>query len=79
MRWRDSRETVDVALGFVGFFAVAFLGITLFCELTGEPALVWALTLLALVLAFVGLLQLRRRITARRRQAEEARFEHQDS
>ncbi|MFP3464227.1 hypothetical protein [Leifsonia sp. SIMBA_070] len=72
MRFSDSREMVDVGLGFVGFFAVAFFGITLFCELTGEPALGWALTLLALVLAFIGLLQLRRRILARRQEAEEA-------
>ncbi|NUU04969.1 hypothetical protein [Leifsonia sp. C5G2] len=79
MRWRDSREVVDVGLGFVGFFSVAFLGITVFCELTGEPALGWALTLLVLVLAFIGLLQLRRRIIARRQEAEEARFERQDS
>jgi len=79
MRWRDSREVVDVGLGFVGFFAVAFLGITVFCELTAEPALGWALTLLALVLAFIGLLQLRRRIIARRQEAEEARLQHQDS
>ena len=79
MRWSDSREVVDVGLGFVGFFGLAFLGITLYCELTGEPALGWALTLLVLVLAFIGLLQLRRRIIARRQEAEEARLEHQDS
>ncbi|GAA2057284.1 hypothetical protein [Leifsonia soli] len=79
MRWSDSREVVDVGLGFVGFFAVAFLAITVFCELTGEPALGWALTLLVLVLAFIGLLQLRRRIIARRQEAEEARLEHLDS
>jgi UPF0716 family protein affecting phage T7 exclusion len=79
MRWRDSREVVDVGLGFVGFFAVAFLGITVFCELTGEPALGWALTLLVLVLAFIGLLQLRHRMTARRQEAEEARLERRDS
>ena len=79
MRWNDSREAVDVGLGFVGFFAVAFFGITLFCELTGEPALGWALTLLALVLLFIGLLQLRRRIIARRQEAEERQHEHLNS
>ena len=73
MRWSDSREAVDVGLGFVGFFALAFLGITAYCELTGAPALGWALTLLALVLLFLGLLQLRRRILARRQEAEERR------
>jgi hypothetical protein len=79
MRWSDSREVVDVGLGFVGFFALAFLGITVYCELTGEPALGWALTLLVLVLAFIGLLQLRRRIIARRQEAEEAALAQRDS
>jgi hypothetical protein len=79
MRWSDSREVVDVGLGFVGFFALAFLGITVSCELTGEPALGWALTLLVLVLAFIGLLQLRRRIIARRQEAEEAALAQRDS
>jgi hypothetical protein len=79
MRWNDSRETVDVGLGFVGFFGVVFLGITIWCELTGQPALGWAITLLVLVLAFIGLLQLRRRIVARRQEAEERRRAHQNS
>jgi hypothetical protein len=79
MRWSDSREVVDVGLGFVGFFALAFLGITVYCELTGEPALGWALTLLVLVLAFIVLLQLRRRIIARRQEAEEAALAQRDS
>jgi hypothetical protein len=79
MRWSDSREVVDVGLGFVGFFALAFLGITVFCELSGQPALGWALTLLVLVLAFIGLLQLRRRIIARRQEAVENQHEHQNS
>ena len=79
MRFSDSREAVDAGLGFVGFFGVAFLGITIWCELTGQPALGWAITLLVLVLAFIGLLQLRRRIVARRQEAEERRREHQNS
>ena len=79
MRWNDSREVVDVGLGFTGFFALAFLGITVWCELTGQPALGWALTLLVLVLAFIGLLQWRRRIIARRQEAVESRHEHQGS
>jgi hypothetical protein len=79
MRWSDSREVVDVGLGFVGFFAFAFLVITAFCELTGEPALGWAITLLVLVLAFVGLLQLRRRIIARRQEADEERLARTDA
>ncbi|MGN6761041.1 MAG: MYXO-CTERM sorting domain-containing protein [Leifsonia sp.] len=78
MRWSDPRETTDVGIGFVGFFAFAFLVITIVCELTGQPALGWAITLLVLVLALVGLLQRRRRILAQR-EADEERRAHQDS
>ncbi|WP_348786628.1 hypothetical protein [Leifsonia sp. NPDC080035] len=74
MRWNDPLELVDVGLGFVGFFGVAFLIITAACELTGQPALGWALTTLALVLAFIALWQARRRILAARLRAEEARL-----
>ncbi|GIT80813.1 hypothetical protein LLS1_24820 [Leifsonia sp. LS1] len=71
MRWSDPREAVDVGIGFVGFFAVAFFVITLVCELTGQPALVWALITLVLVLLFVALWQARRRIIAARLRARE--------
>lgn len=73
MRWSDPREAVDVGLGFVGFFAAAFFVITLVCELTGQPALLWALVTLVLVLLFIALWQARRRILAARLQAEEER------
>jgi hypothetical protein len=79
MKWSDSREVTDVGLGFVGFFAIVFVIITAACELTGAPALGWALTSLVLVLAFIGLLQLRRRIVARREAAEEERLARLDS
>lgn len=42
-------------MGFVGFFGVVFLVVTVACELSGRPALGWALTLLALVLVVVVL------------------------
>lgn len=42
-------------MGFVGFFGVVFLVVTIACELSGRPALGWALTLLALVLVVVVL------------------------
>ena len=71
MRWSDPREAVDVGIGFVGFFAVAFFVITLVCELTGQPALVWALVTLVLVLLLVALWQARRRIIAARLRAHE--------
>ncbi|MFF2050123.1 hypothetical protein ACFVU2_00855 [Leifsonia sp. NPDC058194] len=66
MRWSDPREAVDVGIGFVGFFAFAFFVITLVCELTGQPALIWALVTLVLVLLLVALWQARRRILAAR-------------
>lgn len=73
MRWNDSRELVDVGLGFVGFFGIVFVIITAVCELTAQPALTWALISLVLVVAFIALLQARRRIAAARLRAEEAR------
>ncbi|WP_243064389.1 hypothetical protein [Humibacter sp. RRB41] len=72
---RDPREGVDVMLGAVGFFGVGFFVITVVSEITGADALGWALTLLAFVIAFAGLLVVRRRITDRvtaTRSAEEA-------
>jgi hypothetical protein len=60
-------DRVDLGIGFLGFFAAAFLVITLACELTGRPALPWALVLLALV---VGLaLEIRHRGAIVRRTA----------
>jgi predicted RND superfamily exporter protein len=56
-------ETVDVGIGIVGFFAFAFLVITVICELTGTDALGWALALLVFVLVLAALLMFRRRIT----------------
>ncbi len=47
MRRNDPKEFVDVGLGFVGFFGVAFVIITAVCELTGQEALPWALVSLA--------------------------------
>jgi len=46
---------IEEAIGFVGTFGVLFLGVTVFCEVTGRPALGWALTLLVCVLAVVVL------------------------
>ena len=52
-------------MGFVGFFGVVFLVVTVACELTGRPALGWALTLLALVLVVVVLDRWRVRVLRR--------------
>ena len=46
---------IEEAIGFAGTFGVLFLGATMFCEVTGRPALGWALTLLVCVLAVVAL------------------------
>jgi len=56
---------IEEAIGFVGMFGVLFLGVTVFCELTGRPALGWALTLLVCVLAVVGLDRWRRTVLRR--------------
>jgi hypothetical protein len=71
MRWNDSLEIVDVGIGIVGFFAFAFLIVTIVTEVMGADALGWALTLLALVLVLLVLWQARRRIVASRRPADE--------
>ncbi|ROS66905.1 hypothetical protein EDF42_0925 [Curtobacterium sp. PhB172] len=46
---------IEEAIGFVGMFGILFLGATVFCEVTGRPALGWALTLLVCVLGVVAL------------------------
>ena len=66
---RDPRETLDVFIGAVGFFAFAFFVITVVCELTGQDALGWALTLLAFVVLLAVLIAARRRMTTRRDRA----------
>lgn len=65
MRDTIGRDTLDVGIGIVGFFAFAFFVVTVASELTGADALGWALTLLALVLLLAALLLARRRMTAR--------------
>ncbi|MBF4608569.1 hypothetical protein [Curtobacterium sp. VKM Ac-1393] len=59
---------IEEAIGFVGMFGILFLGATVFCEVTGRPALGWALTLLVCVLGVVALDRWRVRVL--RRQAE---------
>lgn len=63
MRDTIGRDTLDVGIGIVGFFAFAFFVVTVVCELTGTDALGWALTLLVFVLLLGGLLLARRRMT----------------
>ena len=65
---------IEEAIGFVGCFGLLFLGVTVFCELTGRPALGWALTLLGAVVAIVLLDRWRRRVL--RRTADAAQADH---
>jgi len=62
---------IEEAIGFVGCFGLLFLGVTVFCELTGRPALGWALTLLVTVVAVVLLDRWRRRVLARHAPVED--------
>jgi hypothetical protein len=62
---RRPTAAIEEAMGFVGFFGVVFLVVTVACELTGRPALGWALTLLALVLVVVVLDRWRVRVLRR--------------
>ena len=59
-------------IGFSGLFALAFLVITVVCEVTGEPALSYALMLLALVVALGVLLRRRGRLVRAEREAAAA-------
>jgi membrane protein implicated in regulation of membrane protease activity len=56
---------IEEAIGFVGCFGLLFFGVTVSCELTGRPALGWALALLATVVAVVLLDRWRRRVLRR--------------
>lgn len=70
MRRHESLDYVDVCIGIVGFFAFAFLVVTVVSELTGTDALGWAMTLLAFVLILTALLLVRRRMVERHRRVE---------
>lgn len=61
-----SGEDFDIIIGFLGFWAVVLLVVTVWMEITGQPALWWALGLLATLLAVYGMLRLRRKLPARR-------------
>ena len=60
-----SGEDFDILIGFLGFWALVLFVVTLFLEVTGKPALLPAMILLALVLAIWGLIRLRRTLPAR--------------
>lgn len=60
-----SAEDFDLIIGFLGFWALVVFAATVWLEVTGQPALLWALGLLALVLALWGVVRLRRKLPAR--------------
>ncbi|MBK4347310.1 hypothetical protein [Lacisediminihabitans changchengi] len=67
---------VDQLIGFTGFFVVVFFGVTVYCELSAQPALGWALLLLGLVVLFGLLIRRRMKIV---RLALEAAVEEDES
>ncbi|WP_425341191.1 hypothetical protein [Arthrobacter oryzae] len=60
-----SGEDFDIIIGFLGFWAVVLLVVTVWMEVTAQPALGWALGLLGVLLALYGMVRLRRRLPAR--------------
>jgi hypothetical protein len=60
-----SGEDFDIIIGFLGFWAVVLLVVTVWMEVTAQPALGWALGLLATLLALYGMVRLRRGLPAR--------------
>lgn len=61
-----SGEDFDIIIGFLGFWALVLLVVTVWMEITGQFALWWALGLLATLLAIYGMMRLRRRLPDRR-------------
>ncbi|GAC1373975.1 MAG: hypothetical protein NVS2B15_11660 [Pseudarthrobacter sp.] len=60
-----SGEDFDIIIGFLGFWAVVLVVVTVWMEVTAQPALGWALGLLAVLVALYGMVRLRRRLPAR--------------
>jgi hypothetical protein len=60
-----SGEDFDIIIGFLGFWAVVLLVVTVWMEVTAQPALGWALGLLSTLLSLLGMIKLRRRLPLR--------------
>jgi hypothetical protein len=65
-RLERSGEDFDIIIGFLAFWALVLLVVTVWMEVTAQPALGWALGLLATLLALYGMVRLRRKLPARR-------------
>ena len=63
---QKSGEDFDIIIGFLGFWAALLFGVTVWMELTGQPALVWALGLLLVCLGLWLMIRLRRKLPDRR-------------
>lgn len=63
---QKSAEDFDIIIGFLGFWAVLLFGTTVWLEVTGQPALMWALGLLLVCVALWGMIRLRRKLPGRR-------------
>ena len=61
-----SGEDFDIIIGFLAFWALVLLVVTVWMEVTAQPALGWALGLLASLLALYGMVRLRRKLPPRR-------------
>ena len=55
-------EQFEIFIGFLGFWALVLLVVTVWLEVTGQPALWWALGLAAVLAAMAGLWALRRKV-----------------
>lgn len=75
-RRRQIKERFDLGIGFFGFFAVAFFLFTLVAEITGAPAVGWALITLLLAV-MVTSLWLGRRKALRRHDELDAQTVHE--
>jgi hypothetical protein len=64
-RRRRTKETYDLAVGFFGFFAVAFFVVSLVAQLTGGKA-VWASACCLVAAAVVAAILIFRRRALRR-------------
>lgn len=55
-------EQFEIFIGFLGFWGLVLLAITVWLEVTGQPALWWALGLAAVLIAMWGLWTVRRKV-----------------
>ncbi|WP_415853553.1 hypothetical protein [Sinomonas sp. G460-2] len=55
-------EQFELFFGILAFWGLVLFGITVWLEVTGQPALGWALGLAAIVVAMAGLWAVRRKV-----------------